>query len=80
MRYNIGYNMSHFASLTLLIKFYLNISRKWEVSALWMALETVISKNTAQVGMVGEEHAIHVPNLALIPVGGFVNFVARVNW
>lgn len=68
-----------FNSRLFQIKSHLNISRKWEVSALWMSFEAVIGENAAQVGVVGEEHTIHVPNLALVPVGGFVDLVARVN-
>lgn len=44
-----------------------------------MTLESVISKNASQVRMVSEEHAVHVPDLTLVPVGGFVDIVARVN-
>lgn len=29
--------------------------------------------------MVGEEHSIHVPDFSLIPIGSFVDFIARIN-
>ena len=42
---------------------HLNISRQGEVLSEGVTLETVVRQNTSQVGMVGEEHAIHVPDL-----------------
>jgi hypothetical protein len=58
---------------------HLNIAGQREVASLGMSLETVVSEDASQVGMVGEEDAVHVPNLSLVPVGSLVDLVARVN-
>ena len=42
---------------------HLHISRQGEVLSEGVTLEPVVCQNTSQVGVVGEEHAIHVPNL-----------------
>ena len=38
-----------------------------------MALETVVGQQAPQVGMIGEQDAIHIENLALRPVGRGMN-------
>lgn len=58
---------------------HLNVSGKWKVATLWMSLETVIGQDATQIGMIGKENTIHIPNLSLIPVGSFVDFITRVD-
>jgi hypothetical protein len=52
---------------------YLNVTGQWEIFSEWVTFEAVIGENATQVGVIGEEHAIHVPNFAFIPIGSFEN-------
>lgn len=58
---------------------YLNITGQRKVPTLRMTLETVVGQNATQVRMVGKEHAVHVPDLAFVPVGRLKHVVARVD-
>lgn len=58
---------------------YFNISTEGEVLPEWMSFEAVVSEDPPQVGMVGEEHAVHVPNFTFVPVGGLVNIIAGLD-
>lgn len=58
---------------------YLNISGQWEIATLRMALEPVIGQNSPQIRVIGEEHAVHVVDLALIPIGPLEHLAGRVD-
>ena len=47
--------------------FYLVISREREIFPQRVSQESVVGEDPPEVGMVGEKHAIHVPDLTLIP-------------
>lgn len=61
----------------LVVVAHFHIATEREVFAERMSFESVIGEDPSQVGMVGEENAIHVPYLPLIPVGRFEHIVAR---
>ena len=48
---------------------YLDVSGQWKVLSERMSLESVIRQDPSQIRMIGEEDAVHVPHLALVPVG-----------
>jgi hypothetical protein len=52
---------------------YFDVTGQWEIFSEWVTFEAVIGENASQVGVIGEEHAIHVPNFAFIPIGSFEN-------
>ena len=56
-------------ALLLVVVAHLDIAGQREVLAQRMALEAVVGEDAAQVRMVGEEHAVEVPGLALEPAG-----------
>ncbi len=56
-------------TLDLVVIAHLDKAGEWEVLAEGMAGEAVVGQDATQVGMVREEDAVHVPGLALIPVG-----------
>ena len=47
----------------------LDIAGQREVLAQRIALEAIIGEDAAQVGVAGEEHAVHVEHFALEPAG-----------
>ena len=55
-------------SLTLSLSTHLHVAGQGEVLPEWVPLESVVCEDSAQVGVVGEEDAVHVPDLPLIPV------------
>lgn len=57
----------------------LHIAGQREVAPLRMALETVVGQNASQIRVVGEENAVHVPDLTLVPVGRLEDVVHRVD-
>lgn len=58
----------------------LNVARQGEVTTLWVTLESVIGQNAAQVGVVGEEDTVHVPDFTFIPIGRLVHFAGGIQW
>ena len=58
-------------ALLLVVVAHLDIAGQREVLAQRMALEAVVGEDAAQIGMVGEEDAVHVEGLALEPVRRF---------
>ena len=59
-------------ALLLLVVAHLDIAGQREILAHRMPLEAVIGQDAAQIGIVGEVDAEHVPGLALEPGGGRV--------
>lgn len=59
---------------------YFNVTGQWEIFSEWVTFEAVIGENASQVGVIGEEHAIHVPNFAFIPIGSFENLATWIDW
>merc|ERR1711926_14734 len=57
-------------SLQLVIITNLVISSEREIFPQRVSLESVVGEDPPEVGMVGEKHAVHVPDLTLIPVRG----------
>ena len=55
--------------LLLLVVAHLDIAGQREILAQRMPLEAVIGQDAAQIGMVAEKDAVHVPGLALEPAG-----------
>lgn len=45
-----------------------------------MSFKAIIGENAPQVGMVGKENSIHVPDFPLVPICSLENFVGRINW
>jgi hypothetical protein len=64
----------HHHALHLVVIADLHVAGEGEVAALRVALKAVVGEDAAEVGFVGEEDAVHVPNLTLVPVGRTVNF------
>ena len=56
-------------STHLIVVAHLDEAGEWEILAERMAGEAVVGEDATQVRVVGEEHAVHVPDLALEPVG-----------
>src|ERR1700761_5286615 len=56
-------------ALLLVVITQLDIAGEREILAQRMPFETVIGQDPAQIGIVGEEHAEHVPDFALEPAG-----------
>ena len=46
------------------------VSGQWEVFPKGVSLEAVVGEDAAEVGMVGEEDAVHVPHFPLVPGRG----------
>jgi len=47
-------------------------SREGKVLSERVTLESVVGQNSSKIGVIAEEDAVHVPALALVPVGTFV--------
>jgi uncharacterized protein (UPF0218 family) len=56
-----------------------DISCEWEIPSLWMSLESVVGEDATEVRVVGEEDAVHIPNLTLIPIRSAVHFDRRLD-
>ena len=50
---------------------HLDITRQGEIFPEGMSLEAVVSEDAPQVGMVGEEDSVEIPNFPLVPVSPF---------
>src|SRR5262249_3781877 len=57
-------------ALFLIVVAHLNVAREREVFAQWVALESVVSQDAAQIRVAGKQDAVHVVSLPFIPVGG----------
>src|SRR5207237_9350733 len=57
-------------ALLNLVPAHLDEAGQREILAQRMALEAVVGEDAAQVGMVGEPHAVEIVGLALEPAGG----------
>ncbi|GMT29179.1 hypothetical protein PFISCL1PPCAC_20476, partial [Pristionchus fissidentatus] len=55
------------------------VSREGEVLSEWVSLESVVSQNATEIGMVVEPHTVHVANLSLEPVGSLEHGSNRVD-
>jgi len=69
----------HNHTLGLVIVTHLDESGQREVLAEGVAFESVVGEDAPEVGVVGEEDAVHVPDLTLVPVGRLVDIEARVD-
>lgn len=54
---------------------YLNVATEREIFPERMTLESVIRQNPSQIGVIGEEDTVHVPDFAFVPVGGLEHVV-----
>src|SRR5262245_52764251 len=56
-------------ALRLVVIAHLDIAREREVLAHWVTLEAVVGEDATQIRVAGEQDAIHVVGLPLIPIG-----------
>lgn len=65
--------------LLLVVVAHLDEAGQGKVAALWVTFEAVVGQDATQIGVVGEEDAVHVPDLSLVPVGRLEHLIARVH-